>query len=240
FTLFPKLAPELRLKIWKDALPDPRIVEIEWCYDEKKWFCPIESQSTPSGLIRANKESSKVYLKVYIPLSKHGSVGTSKGIPGRRHYCTRKISLTATASFDPTIDLLYIGPSAGSHLCISTGAIEPLSRMPWMENIQTLACEFRECKSGLGSFIEDKDDLPFAYIPHLKELIIIVRDVTEGDMQQTNPKWRNRPPGELEFVERGISPSHRASDEWFFDRWYNIIPQIERPKLIVKRALRGG
>ncbi|KAF8860144.1 hypothetical protein BDZ45DRAFT_741750 [Acephala macrosclerotiorum] len=30
FTLFPKLPIELRLKIWNEALPGPRVVEILW------------------------------------------------------------------------------------------------------------------------------------------------------------------------------------------------------------------
>jgi hypothetical protein len=38
FMLFPKLPTELRLKIWKHALPGPRVVEIEWNPDTTMVF----------------------------------------------------------------------------------------------------------------------------------------------------------------------------------------------------------
>ncbi|KAH9208086.1 hypothetical protein DL95DRAFT_395552, partial [Leptodontidium sp. 2 PMI_412] len=38
FILFPKLPAELRCKVWFYALPDPRVVEIDWIWDTE-WAC---------------------------------------------------------------------------------------------------------------------------------------------------------------------------------------------------------
>lgn len=76
FTLFPRLPIELRFKIWKYALPGPRIVKIEFNIETDQWFCPFESQSESSSLSRTNKESREVYHKNYCPTAKVSRVIT--------------------------------------------------------------------------------------------------------------------------------------------------------------------
>lgn len=70
FHYFPKLPIELRLKIWKDALPGPRLVEIvstDWmCYEHSPWR-PACLEVAPSAFF-ACKESKEVTLKHYIPI----------------------------------------------------------------------------------------------------------------------------------------------------------------------------
>ncbi|KAL2064635.1 hypothetical protein VTL71DRAFT_3772 [Oculimacula yallundae] len=65
FTLFPWLPIELRLKVWEHALPGPRVIEIDWQQPSGIWVCRHESQTKPSGLLRANRESREKFLRVY-------------------------------------------------------------------------------------------------------------------------------------------------------------------------------
>jgi hypothetical protein len=75
FTCFKRLAPELRLKIWEDALPEPRIIDLQllnehgeqlsdlrssgwqWCYTSRK--------NNLEALSQTNHEARDVYLKSY-------------------------------------------------------------------------------------------------------------------------------------------------------------------------------
>ena len=67
---------------------------------------------------------------------------------------------------------------------------------------------------------------------------MVVGDVAEYTMPQSGLKWSNRPQGELEFIN--------PDDAWTkiveecFDGWYNEVAKTRRPKLTVKKALRGG
>jgi hypothetical protein len=60
FTIFPKLAPELRIEIWKLALP-PRTITIDTNYDI---FTITESEGI-SILLHVNKEARSVVLQTY-------------------------------------------------------------------------------------------------------------------------------------------------------------------------------
>ena len=70
FHAFPKLAPELRLKVWYEALPGPAIVEIDFCRGIKQWYNVKESQTAPCSLLVACKDSRDTYLKHYVTLFK--------------------------------------------------------------------------------------------------------------------------------------------------------------------------
>jgi hypothetical protein len=94
FTPFGKLAPELRLKIWKEALPDPRYIEIQtvqrWdgssSWDEK-FHWEVFSKDRAPGLLFACYESREAFIRNYIVLH-----STEKGCPA--------------AYFNPSIDVL--------------------------------------------------------------------------------------------------------------------------------------
>jgi hypothetical protein len=64
FTLFPKLPPELRIKVWGFALPEPRVVEIDgWRID--KWpYISKRSRKAPS-LLQVNAESRSLAMISY-------------------------------------------------------------------------------------------------------------------------------------------------------------------------------
>lgn len=94
FTLFPKLVVELQLKIWKYAIPGPRVIELkthvpdwlmdehlryrndyDWAADQTAALQALEftTNTTPCGLLGACVTSRKVILEVY------QSVVASKG-----------------------------------------------------------------------------------------------------------------------------------------------------------------
>jgi hypothetical protein len=64
FTKFPKLPPELRLRIWSHSLPDPRIVTIEQSLTRAKDY-RISCQNRVPGTLLVNRESREVALKRY-------------------------------------------------------------------------------------------------------------------------------------------------------------------------------
>jgi len=84
FTLFPKLPADLQLKIWKHAVPDPRVMQVHSIYPistrSPSFFqqqrCDAEAATPghdvqfgtdiiPSGLLRACKQSRSVILKIH-------------------------------------------------------------------------------------------------------------------------------------------------------------------------------
>lgn len=71
FTLFPTLPPELRLKIWKYALPGPRVVRLSLMEHSNSSHrrghekYAIHATSTIPSIIQTNVEGREAALKVY-------------------------------------------------------------------------------------------------------------------------------------------------------------------------------
>jgi 2EXR family len=156
FTLFPKFPAELRLKIWKEALPDPKVVEIEYCGAELDWFSPKPSKAKPSGLVLANQESGDVYLKNHISICKLVAVSKDGWYGERRKqsggFCSHAISQYGMFYFNPTIDILYLGPSASRTFCLTVKSVAVLAKKSWMQNITTLACEWVEYRDSIENW----------------------------------------------------------------------------------------
>jgi hypothetical protein len=231
FTLFPKFPPELRLKIWKAALPGPRVVEIEWFDFQADWFCPKESQSQNSGLARANRESREVYLKTYVPLVKHCRVITSAA------HCFHEFSKHATY-FDPTIDTLYIGTSSTENLCVTTESFTALGASPWMQKVCRLAVEYQEWLDS-DNTREETEPYALSFVPNLREIILINDDIEFRDLLSNNEMWVSRPHAEIEFIHADDS----SLPEWVEEvaSWYNEnLPKDKIVKFTMKNILRGG
>jgi hypothetical protein len=63
FTLFPKLPTELRLKIWKYALPGPRAIRVQ-----RNWPTmsgPIRAVAKPPAVLQTNSESRQLAMRFY-------------------------------------------------------------------------------------------------------------------------------------------------------------------------------
>jgi hypothetical protein len=63
FTLFPKLPTELRLKIWKYALPGPRAIRVQraWSTLSRR----IRAVAKPPAVLQINSESRQLALRFY-------------------------------------------------------------------------------------------------------------------------------------------------------------------------------
>ncbi|KAH7418386.1 hypothetical protein BKA64DRAFT_198050 [Cadophora sp. MPI-SDFR-AT-0126] len=67
FTLFPKLPVELRFKIWRDAQPHPRVIDIIFTEDSPNHSF---STATPPVLLYVCRESRSETLRIYKGVSK--------------------------------------------------------------------------------------------------------------------------------------------------------------------------
>jgi hypothetical protein len=68
FTCFPRLAPEIRLKIWCLAVLEPRILELEFL-DEGRWHSPTPYSAITPASLHVCRESRQEALKTYQRLS---------------------------------------------------------------------------------------------------------------------------------------------------------------------------
>jgi len=240
FMLFPELPTELRLKIWKHALPGPRVVEIEWMPDVEQWFCPFESQSKRSSLPRTNRESREVYHKNYLPTAKVSRVITQPIVsdaPGSFH----ETSQQTISYFDPTVDILYIGTCSSELLCITLESFKALAASPWMQKVRLLAIEYREWRDsfeGIDSGFEVHHKV-LSLLPNLTEIILVWGDIHYGSLLSNDERWASRPHAEIEFID--------ADDPWV-PPWveamaFSYNKKFSRGdglKFSMKEILRGG
>ncbi|KAH7416762.1 hypothetical protein BKA64DRAFT_701545 [Cadophora sp. MPI-SDFR-AT-0126] len=171
FTLFPKLPAEMRFKIWFHSLPGPRVVEVDYlCTSE--WVCRRESQSKPSGMLRASKESRAEFLKYYsafleivipVPLDPEDLQDEHRLAPGSITY------------IDPLLDTLYISANHWDTVSVTEKSIGELVSMKCLEKLETVACEYSEVKDGFG----DDWEVPAAsFFPNIKNIIVSIGDIT--------------------------------------------------------------
>jgi hypothetical protein len=109
FTLFPKLPPELRTKIWDEVCLEPRIVGVEVKdYHDSKWvsdYAFLPRTSAPA-VLHACTEARKHGLKYYTRVFQYiGNRSLFPDIPNTFIYLNRDI------------DTLYILPSQAQVLC---------------------------------------------------------------------------------------------------------------------------
>jgi 2EXR family len=102
FHPFGRLAVEIRLQIWSEALPPPRALEIEL---QSGLIGVLPSSHQPSALLSVNRESRTLFLQSYrkfdllVPTSNENR---------------QKTTAKAVWHFNPTIDTIYIS-SVPSH-----------------------------------------------------------------------------------------------------------------------------
>jgi hypothetical protein len=234
FGKFGLLAPELRLKIWLYALPEPTVVEIEWCGRFKFWYCPKESQSTTCGLLGATTESRVVFLKHYHPLVTKEASAQGQGT------CHHDSTKGTIVYIDPTIDILYIGASSENETCVSTVSLETLKTTESLSDINVLACELREWIDGS---IEDDENL-YSWFPSSANLILTWGDVTHEEFERNI----TRPEGEIRLRELSLSEKDtqavKGVVKWYEEATRNF-QNIEGtkacriPEMMLMRLSRG-
>jgi hypothetical protein len=179
FHQFPRLAPELRLKVWYEALPLPAIVEIDFCFGIRQWYSVKESQVTPCGLLLACKDSRDTYLKHYVSLFKQNPTTPFIDKTGGRELhgaCGHNYSArntTPIAYFNPLVDTLYIGANAEENFNVSIDALEYLQQVPSLAKVRFLGCESKELRDGLEY---TSAPTPLFLFPSLEEFSVIEDD----------------------------------------------------------------
>jgi hypothetical protein len=201
-TFFPKLPTELRLRVWKHALPRPRVVEIEWSPVTKQWFSPFESQSERSSLSRTDRESREVYHKAYLPLAKVSRVVTQPIVSDATDPF-HETSQHATSYFDSTIDILYIGPCSSEDFCVTLESFQALAASPWMQKVRLLAIEYNEWRDSRESS-DTGDEMHhkiLSMLPNLTEIILVFGDIHYESLVSDVGAWASRPHAEIEFID---------------------------------------
>lgn len=206
FHLFSNLPFELRVMIWSLA-PEARVVEIVYCRNWVGWACPKESYPSPSGLLRANKESRNEYLrhwKHFLPLA-----------PRQIHsppYCEHNLTrMDQKTYFNPRIDTLYL-----KHLDIRCSPtfkhelFELVQFEPWIKKIRYLCVELIKVLP-FTKFLLNNDWGPVCckLIPspqnfsRLEQFLVVIGDNFEND---TGLWFGRRPVGVIEL--RNPSKAH--------------------------------
>ncbi|KAL5322325.1 hypothetical protein ACEPPN_010298 [Leptodophora sp. 'Broadleaf-Isolate-01'] len=205
FTLFPKLPAELRCKVWFHALPDPRVVEIDWIWDTE-WACRHESQDLPSGLLRANKESRVEFLKSYFPFLEVTIPGTDDDEDEDEYIFRSYHDLLVHGSvtyMNPRIDTLYISANYGDRLNITTRSMSALLAMASLKKLEILACEYSEVKDRSESLSEIVND----FFPSLRSIIVSVGDLKWSHFFEDGME---RPSGKV-VLENPLAPVRYSS-----------------------------
>ncbi len=97
FTLFPELPTELRLKIWGHAARTQRLLKLQYCIVDRKFFT---FQNLPA-ILRATQESRIVGLRYY-----HLSFGTDKQPPSTYFNANYDIVCFGFEQYDDEIDYM--------------------------------------------------------------------------------------------------------------------------------------
>jgi hypothetical protein len=122
FTLFPQLAVELRLKIWRITLPGPRIIEIYNTKPLNDTHITKNNHPALAWLVRANHESCGVVISKYQRVP-HWALGI------------RTYRMESVIFLDNSRDVLYLNsiPAAimaiGFEHTLSTGTTDILSKL---------------------------------------------------------------------------------------------------------------
>jgi hypothetical protein len=166
FTVFPKLALEMNVEIWKFALP-PRTITIDTTCDPS--FTITESEGI-SSLLHVNKEARSVVLRIY-----HPSFSVVDGRP--KYFDFRKDTLQIHTAHIGMLDFLpprfsedlskvqNLEDHSGNHFCCQTQ--EPLDKqLQPFKSLKNLIAHyihyvypFREQRNGEARW-KGVDDLP--------------------------------------------------------------------------------
>jgi hypothetical protein len=231
----------------KEALPDPRVVEIAWCYDIDRWYCPRGTQ-TPSGLIRANKESRDVFLKTYVPcarqwVSKYDENFSEPSVDG---YPINYI--------DVWNDTLYIGANYALSMQPRAEALVGLNKLLELSNLGLLRSLAllapvgssrifsRWVRSFASGYAGGELRKLLEKFPRLTELIIMIEIRHETrSVERRSQRNRMPPPGEIGLVDAPVDEG-RESCALSELRKVNLeaLRKSEGPNtpLLIKRAIR--
>ncbi|KAH9208087.1 hypothetical protein DL95DRAFT_415079 [Leptodontidium sp. 2 PMI_412] len=193
FTLFPKLATELRAKIWFHALPGPRVIEIDYMHSAGKiWVCRKESQASPSSLLLANKESRQEFLRHYTPFLKIATEGIYDEATSRR--MAANLLRDSVTYLCPAVDIIYICAPDEGEGSVSEESMAALCGIKCLQAVETLVCEYSEFERGY------RNNLQFLnHLPGLKNIVFTIGDFGWMEFAGEHDDMK-RPTGEIELV----------------------------------------
>lgn len=237
----------------KEALPAPRVVEIKWAHDLDGWYCPRGTQ-TPSGLMRANKESRDVFFKTYTPCARQWVSRYAE------NFSEPSVDGYPFNYIDVCNDTLYFGSNTalGMHppreSLVRLNELIELSNLGRLRSLAFLAPNgfsrvfSRWVRSLISAYAGGElGKLPEKF-PYLAELIIIIG--VRHETRSAESGWQlNRmpPPGEIRLVDAPVDEDPRPSSEPYGLselRKVNLeaLRKLEGPNtpLLIKRAIRDS
>lgn len=129
FRRFRDLPTELRLEIWRLALPPPRGIEVYYSTWEKRWLCRLDDYASHTALREVNLEARNVFFKQYLCF-----------LPFEQQTTKGKERLPRPVSFiNPAIDTLYISTRQSSAPSLDVPKTFALLKMPALKNITHIA-----------------------------------------------------------------------------------------------------
>jgi hypothetical protein len=210
FIFFPKLAIELRLKIWKLALPGPRIIEVHLTEAFRRppgrWMEEIQAKNPPLALFHVNREAREVASKKYMLLCRDGG--------NRPYFCH--------AHFDPDKDIVFFPWSLPRWDNYQNYFVDGDW---WSENART---KVQYLAIDLQMWDRESHLLKWSFFTALKEFTIVVHGRGEGESECDSDKyvevWRMNDtrlafeePWEMGLNE--VDPGHKL----FIEQWYDIV-----------------
>jgi len=183
FTLFPKLPPEIRLKIWRYITPGPRIVEIQYATEPKRLVESIPGTLRPVGPGWISKDPQPIVLHIC----------QESRMEALKRYQLALGTYENLIYVDFSVDILYFARGVegnsfinyrmatcniSDHVLDIWNLRESLDAggfdAGYLGNIQYLIIEIKELLAGHREYLRWNE---LRYFKGLKELTVISRDI---------------------------------------------------------------
>lgn len=241
FHSFEELPTELRIAIWDLALPDARIVEIEWCDALEEWYSPKQTRHRhDASLAHVNRESRSVFLKIYYELCWQRQVEGKVDDSGIVHCSHEALEKERVRCYpNPDIDSLYIGPSFDTENCARSDTFEALEQMGIAPKLRFLLGhdeEFWHAMMSSEILDEERDPMDLQlFFPKLESFTLVV-----GDVGMEFFDGYDKPTGRIELL--GLTGlEYFGDDSYWLD---DLMETLERLKVALnvemKKIRRGG
>ncbi|KAH8778117.1 hypothetical protein BGZ57DRAFT_884302 [Hyaloscypha finlandica] len=158
FTKFPELPTEIRLKIWGYAATTQRLLELQYCIADRKFF---SFQKLPA-ILHTSQESRDVGLCYY-----HLSFGTDKHPPGTYFNAVDDILYLGSEQYGDEIEYMVRFFDKQSNLLEPRDQIQNIALAEYLWRRDLAYSPFATCR---GNWSIQKFSRTF---PHLKQLICV-------------------------------------------------------------------
>jgi hypothetical protein len=178
FTLFPELPTELRLKIWGHTARTQRLLKLQYCIVDRKFFT---FQNLPA-ILQTTRESRAVGLCYY-----HLSFGTDKQPPSTYFNASDDIVCFGFEQYDDEIDYMI------RYFEKQSGILEPrdqIQNLALAEYLWRRDFRYSPFAAWRGNWTIPKFGRTF---PHLKQLICVKGQQASFDGEEESQEQIKRP-----------------------------------------------